>query len=99
MTRLLVVSNGHGEDQIACQVIQAFTRHNPATEVIGFPLVGAGHAYIHNGISTLKKPNPTFPSGGFIRNIPTLIKDLRAGLLSHVFRQKRHLLKRGRTKN
>ena len=43
--RLLVLSNGHGEDLIALRVLQALLRRHPELEIAVLPLVGEGHAY------------------------------------------------------
>ncbi|MEA5411326.1 sugar synthetase, partial [Synechococcus sp. BA-120 BA3] len=43
--RLLVLSNGHGEDLIALRLIEALRRQAPGLEVDVLPLVGVGQAY------------------------------------------------------
>ncbi|MEY3963682.1 MAG: hypothetical protein RLZZ106_937, partial [Cyanobacteriota bacterium] len=43
--RLLVLSNGHGEDLIALRVLQALHRRRPELEIAVLPLVGEGAAF------------------------------------------------------
>lgn len=84
--KLLFISNGHGEDLIACHLVDAFLKQDPQIQVTGIPLVGDGHAYQKRGfLGPLK--NPRFPSGGFIRGLKSLVNDLKAGLLAHIFSQ------------
>ena len=40
--RLLVLSNGHGEDLIALRVIQALKQRRPDIAVVVLPMVGDG---------------------------------------------------------
>ena len=44
-TRLLVLSNGHGEDLIALRVIRALVNQCPGLEVAVLPMVGEGGAF------------------------------------------------------
>lgn len=81
MSRLLVVSNGHGEDVIAVKVIEALQSLRPLGVIQALPLVGSGHAYQAKGIPLLG-PAQTLPSGGFIyMDSWQLWRDLQAGLL------------------
>ena len=80
---ILIISNGHGEDTIAMNLIHAIQKTTPHTAIMACPLVGKGTAYSNNQIKTILK-NPTFPSGGFIRSIKDLIIDIKAGLISHI---------------
>ncbi|MBH37604.1 hypothetical protein CL658_01045 [bacterium] len=80
---ILIVSNGHGEDTIAMNLIHAIQKKNPHTAIMACPLVGEGTAYSNNQIKPILK-NPTFPSGGFIRSIKDLIIDIKAGLINHI---------------
>ncbi len=87
MIRLLSVSNGHGEDLIAAEVC----RHLTGWEITAYPLVGLGDAYPRS-IPRLE-PRRTFPSGGFSFRAgqPSLLDDLRAGLVRFWFRQRETL--------
>jgi uncharacterized protein (TIGR03492 family) len=85
--RLLCLSNGHGEDQIALQVLKALRQlpHAPTIEVL--PIVGEGHAYTKQGfhlIGTVK----AMPSGGFIyMDGKQLAQDIQGGLLQLTLQQ------------
>ncbi|ARV61567.1 hypothetical protein BZZ01_25675 [Nostocales cyanobacterium HT-58-2] len=79
--RLLVLSNGHGEDVIAARIVQELlqTRHPP--EIFALPLVGQGHAYQELGIPLVGSVR-TMPSGGFIyMDGRQLMRDVQGGLL------------------
>lgn len=79
--KLLVLSNGHGEDIIAVRIIEQLQCHFNVTESVALPLVGEGNAYRQLNISILGKVQP-MPSGGFIYMDSTqLWRDLRGGLL------------------
>jgi len=81
-TRLLVVSNGHGEDQIARRVCDAILGIYPQIQVSAVPLVGLGDAFKDaNGIHCVPGTAP-LPSGGFLRSVSTIIKDLGSGLIA-----------------
>ncbi|MEL6162396.1 MAG: hypothetical protein AAFR37_01080, partial [Cyanobacteria bacterium J06628_3] len=43
--RLLVLSNGHGEDVIAVRILKELQQQNSAPEIFALPLVGEGRAY------------------------------------------------------
>lgn len=79
MKRLLVVSNGYGEDVEVAQVIRALP--SGVVEVLAYPLVGLGHAY-PTGV-TLLDPRREFPSGGFGARVgpAALWGDVRRGWL------------------
>ncbi len=81
--RILVVSNGFGEDQIACNLITALKEVQPNSTITACPLVGEGLNYKELGLTPILK-NPSLPSGGFIRNPITLLKDLKAGLVDQL---------------
>jgi uncharacterized protein (TIGR03492 family) len=91
--RLLVVSNGHGEDMIAAEII----RHLRSTEVLAYPLVGLGDVYPAH-VERLE-PRRTFPTGGFAfrHGLRGLTDDLRSGFIRFWFAQRRTLAaQRGR---
>ncbi len=90
---LLIVSNGHGEDLIAAEVI----RHLEDVEAVAYPLVGLGQAY-PPGVRLLD-PRRVFPSGGFAfrDGLRGLSGDLRAGFVRFWLAQRRALrAQRGR---
>jgi len=82
--RLLVLSNGHGEDLIARRVIQALHGRRPSLAVAVLPLVGAGDAYARQEAAGLVQrigPSQALPSGGFSnQSLRGLVSDLGAGL-------------------
>jgi len=82
--RLLVLSNGHGEDLIALRVLEALRQRQPQLEVAVLPLVGEGHSYDRarsEGWLQLVGPRRSLPSGGFSnQSIAALLADLLAGL-------------------
>jgi len=86
--KICVISNGFGEDQIACRLIQAWQCVHPEHTFFVFPLVGKGLEYQKINI-TPAFTNPTYPSGGFIRTVGDLWGDLKAGLLSNLVSQRR----------
>lgn len=79
MKRVLVVSNGYGEDVEAAQVVSALPPDR--VEVWAYPLVGLGRAY-PPGVRLLD-PRREFPSAGFGTRggWRSLWADLRSGLL------------------
>jgi len=90
--RILVVSNGYGEDVGAAEVIRALPLHD--VEVSVYPLVGLGHLY-PAGIRLLD-PRRNFPSRGFgLRagwgTLRTLREDLSSGWLGFWRAQRRSL--------
>lgn len=77
--RLLFVSNGHGEDLMAREIISHLPRGK--LSIAAYPLVGVGEGY--GGEVELLEPRRLFPSGGFALRTggKALLRDLRAGLL------------------
>lgn len=83
--KLLALSNGHGEDQIALRILQQL--QSQGLEVAALPIVGEGHAYRQNRIPIVA-PVQVMPSGGFIyMDRWQLVRDLRGGLLSLTWQQ------------
>ncbi len=82
--RLLVLSNGHGEDLIALRLIEALRRQQPALGVHVLPLVGEGQAFAAlEAAGELQRVGPhlALPSGGFSnQSLRGLLRDLAAGL-------------------
>lgn len=87
MTKLLIVSNGHGEDFIAARLAEALRERLPALQMQAFPLVGLGGQLERAGV-TLVGPRRRLPSDGFTLHDPQLLwRDLRAGLVGLTVRQ------------
>jgi uncharacterized protein (TIGR03492 family) len=79
--KLLVLSNGHGEDMIAVRILQALQQQSNPPEIYALPLVGEGHAYQQLGIPLIGSVR-TMPSGGFIyMDNRQLMRDVRGGLV------------------
>lgn len=77
-TRILCLSNGHGEDLIATRIAEVLLAQG--IEIAALPIVGEGKAYRDLGIEIIC-PTRTMPSGGFIyMDAREFIKDLRGGL-------------------
>jgi len=89
--RILIISNGHGEDLIAARLAQSLKELRPSIQLEALPIVGLGSAFSKLGISLLLE-GKQMPSGGFIRNgLKNIKMDLQAGLISHTRRQLRVL--------
>ena len=98
--RLLVLSNGHGEDLIALRVLEALAQRCPGLELAVLPLVGEGRAYAaaeRAGWLRLVGPRQPLPSGGFSnQSLRGLLRDLGAGVLALSWRQWRLVRRWGR---
>ena len=98
--RLLVLSNGHGEDLIALRVVQSLLQHHPQLEIAVLPLVGEGSAYgpmEQAGALRRIGPRRSLPSGGFSnQSLRGLLADLGAGVLGLSWRQWRLVRRWGR---
>jgi uncharacterized protein (TIGR03492 family) len=80
--RLLCLSNGHGEDAIAVQILKQLQQLPNAPQLAALPLVGTGQAYqkLENVpiISIVK----SMPSGGFIyMDGGQFLRDVNQGLI------------------
>ena len=84
--RLLCLSNGHGEDAIAAQILRPLQLHPQAPDLGALPLVGEGRPYTQLGISLVGKTK-IMPSGGFIMDKRQLWRDVRGGLLTLLWQQ------------
>lgn len=71
--RLLVVSNGHGEDSIAAEIIRRLPANIAAD---AYPTLGEGGAF--SGVCTIVGPRRTLPSEGH-RQSGSLARDALAG--------------------
>lgn len=78
--RLVVASNGYGEDAIGSLLAQKLTEKFPLAEVSAFALVGEGKQYEDRGIGVLSPPS-NMPSAGVIKySLRALLRDFRHGL-------------------
>jgi uncharacterized protein (TIGR03492 family) len=89
VTRVLFVSNGHGEAAIADRIALEMRAMEPGSIRDHLALVGASAAESMREVG----PRRAMPSGGLIAmgNVGNLLRDLRAGLLSLVAAQRRFL--------
>ena len=75
--RIVVVSNGHGEDEFGARV--ATILREGGADLRAAPLVGLGRAYTAAGIPVVT-PTRDLPSGGFVHlRLDRLLRDLGAG--------------------
>ncbi|HAV43321.1 TPA: hypothetical protein DCX15_04825 [bacterium] len=94
--KVLIASNGYGEDTIACQLVKELKTKMPILTFKALPIVGEGKVYLSNRIEVLG-PQRMMPSGGFVRMGPKyLLKDIQAGLLSLSIAQIRALKEEGK---
>ena len=88
---VLFLSNGHGEDAIACKVIEALHEINPDISQQVLPIVGEGKVFaklIKEGWLTKIGSSKLLPSGGFSnQSFIGLVLDLKAGLMSSLWSQ------------
>ncbi len=87
MKRILCLSNGHGEDLSASQVLKALRTAAPHVEIAALPLVGEGKAYRSLDIPIIG-PTQGLPSGGFFyMDYRQLITDFKSGLVGLTIEQ------------
>ncbi len=87
--RIIVASNGYGEDSIGVILAKKLRKKFPDSKIFAFPLVGKGDAYLKAGFDVKSAPSVT-PSGGVLKySLRDLWGDMRAGLLRHVANQLR----------
>ena len=85
--KLLVLSNGHGEDQIAIRIIKQLQNVNRELELAALPIVGQGYAYKDCNIAIAGRVQQ-MPSGGFIyKGGNPLWQDVRGGLIQLTIEQ------------
>lgn len=83
MRKLLFITNGHGEDLVAAEIIKKLNK-NISVSVL--PVVGEGKAFESLNVTVLG-PKHKLPSGGFsLRNFRYLISDLFSGLLGDTWK-------------
>ena len=89
MRDLVFVSNGNGEDEVACRIFDALQRQHedPSLMIDAWPMVGKGHAYSSRNIGLVGERN-LLPSGGFATlDWRLLWRDLVAGWIGTHARQ------------
>ena len=85
--KLLVLSNGHGEDEIAIRIIERLRRSIPELDLTALAIVGQGYAYKNLQIPLAGRVQQ-MPSGGFIyQGGSPLWQDLRGGLIQLTIEQ------------
>jgi uncharacterized protein (TIGR03492 family) len=86
--KLLVLSNGHGEDEVAVRVLRQLQQQCPDWHLQALPIVGEGRAYEQAGIPIYGSVRAAMPSGGFIyMDQQRVLQDLKSGLLSLTWSQ------------
>jgi uncharacterized protein (TIGR03492 family) len=86
-SRLLILSNGHGEDIIAVRILRELQQQPNSPEIFALPLVGEGNAYKKLDIPLIGSVQ-TMPSGGFIyMDGKQLMRDVQGGLLQLTINQ------------
>ena len=85
--KLLVLSNGHGEDEIAVRIIEQLQIVTNKLEIAALPIVGQGYAYSKLNIPIAGRVQQ-MPSGGFIyMGGNPLWEDVRGGLIKLTIEQ------------
>ncbi len=85
--KLLVLSNGHGEDEIAVRIIEQLQIVTNELELTALPIVGQGYAYHKLNIPIAGRVQQ-MPSGGFIyKGGSPLWQDVRGGLIQLTIEQ------------
>ncbi len=94
--KLLVLSNGHGEDIIAVRIIEQLQIVTNNLEIAALPIVGQGYAYNKLNIPIAGRVQQ-MPSGGFIyMGGNPLWSDVRGGLIKLTIEQLKLVLKWGK---
>ncbi len=85
---LMFISNGHGEDLMASNLIKKLLeKSDKKLDISVLPIVGKGKRFEKLSVKILG-PQRTFPSGGVIRgNWSNLLKDIKNGLFSSIYKQ------------
>jgi uncharacterized protein (TIGR03492 family) len=95
--RVLFISNGHGEDLNACEVLKALRREYPEIEAIALPIVGEGNAY-QRAMVQIVTETKALPSGGFgYLSWRKQIADFQSGLIGLTWQQIRSAIACGKT--
>ncbi len=93
MSKILFISNGHGEDLISLRIIQAFTAKNEENSVFILPMIGEGKIFSKILNINIIGPQKETSSGGFVKSIGSLIKDIFSGILFLHYKQIRNASK------
>lgn len=94
--KILIISNGNGEDLIGSILAREFKAQDQSIELDAMPLVGLGHAYKAADIPIVGTQKE-MPSGGFLTSKIAVFKDILSGLLLLHARQAYHLYKHKNT--
>ena len=85
--KILFISNGHGEDLNASEVLKALNIKYPDIKTAALPMVGEGNAYRKLGVDIIV-PTLSLPSGGFVyMDKRQLLTDMQKGLLKLTWQQ------------
>jgi uncharacterized protein (TIGR03492 family) len=85
--KVLFISNGHGEDLNASEVLKALRAKYPDIQVAALPMVGEGNAYRKLGVEIIA-PTLSLPSGGFVyMDKRQLLTDVQKGLIKLTWQQ------------
>ncbi len=86
--RVLFVSNGHGEDDIACKILDALhAQIGGAISLAAWPMVGHGKAFQNRDVEVIGPPNH-LPSEGFgTVSLGLFLRDVWAGFIGTYLRQ------------
>ena len=93
--RILLISNGHGEDLNGGLIADGLRQCDPGLELAALPIVGAGTAYARRAIPLLYEGR-SLPSGGMVYQGVNLWKDLAAAWLQQSLAQLWIAWRRGR---
>jgi uncharacterized protein (TIGR03492 family) len=86
--RLLALSNGHGEDEVAVRVLRQLQQLGPDWDLQAMPIVGEGNAYRQANVKIYGPVQSAMPSGGFLyMDQQRVLHDVRSGLLSLAWKQ------------
>ncbi|NEN88558.1 MAG: hypothetical protein F6K48_06300 [Okeania sp. SIO3H1] len=86
--KILCLSNGHGEDAIAVQILHELQKYPLPPSLAALPIVGEGYAYTKVSRLSIIGPRQRMPSGGFIyMDRQQLWQDVKGGLLKMTFTQ------------
>jgi uncharacterized protein (TIGR03492 family) len=94
--RILLISNGHGEDLNGGLIADGLRQCAPGVELEALPIVGAGSAYGRRGIPLLFQGR-SLPSGGMVYQGLNFWRDLAAGWLQQTIAQLWITWRRGRS--
>lgn len=79
--KILIISNGHGEDIIAVKIIKALKKIEQNLDLFCLPMVGEGFVYRQENITFISEVK-NMPSGGFIyMDNQQLWGDIKHGLI------------------